>query len=39
MKCPQDKAGGYAAVTIVLAIVLGYDPGRRHGQCHRAQRR
>jgi hypothetical protein len=23
MKCPQDKAGGYAAVTIVLAIVLG----------------
>jgi hypothetical protein len=22
MKCPQDKAGGYAAVTIVLAIVL-----------------
>ena len=23
MKCPQDKAGGYAAVTIILAIVLG----------------
>ena len=22
MKCPQDKAGGYAAVTIILAIVL-----------------
>ena len=23
MKCPQDKAGGYAAVAIILAIVLG----------------
>jgi Yip1 domain len=22
MKCPQDKAGGYAAVTIILAILL-----------------
>lgn len=22
MKCPQDKAGGYAAVTIIIAIVL-----------------
>lgn len=22
MKCPQDRAGGYAAVTIILAIVL-----------------
>ena len=24
MKCPQDKAGGYAAVVIVLGIVIGF---------------
>ena len=24
MKCPPDKAGGYTAVTIIIAIVLGF---------------
>lgn len=24
MKCPQDKAGGYTAVAIIIAIVLGF---------------
>ncbi len=24
MKCPQDKAGGYTAVSVIIAIVLGW---------------
>ena len=31
MKCPQDRAAGYAAVTIIVAIVLGWVIGMAVG--------